>query len=100
MENSRNIKSIIGFSCSVLGIVFSFLPYVCCGAIVFSIAGVIIGSMGMDDSKALNKGYGVSIAALVLGIIGILTGALALLVFLFAGKTGSPLITDTLQILS
>lgn len=60
----------IGFTCDYWRS-FPFVTYV---AWVFGILGIAFGALGMKKAKATGNGHGLSVAGLVLGIIGTVVG--------------------------
>ena len=69
-ENSSQSKGITGFVLSLIGILAFIMPYF---AILFSIAGIVLGALQLRERKT-----GLATAALVLGIIGTVLNAMVL----------------------
>lgn len=77
MQNNNTI-SIVALICGILGVLalfFSSMPLITWLLFLAAIAGVVLGAIGMTQSKgALGKASGMAIAGLILGIVGVCFG--------------------------
>ena len=80
MQNNNTI-SIVALICGILGVLalfFSSMPLITWLLFLAAIAGVVLGAIGMTQSKgALGKASGMAIAGLILGIVGVCLGFIA-----------------------
>lgn len=74
MENKGNGWSIAALVLGLLATIGGFIPFVTYVAWVFGILGIAFGAVGMKKAKATGNGHGLSVAGLVLGIIGTVVG--------------------------
>ena len=89
MENN-NAKgySIAALVCGILGIVGSFIPWVCYFTFVLAILGIVFGVKGRKLAQPDQKGL--ATAGFVLGIIGTAIGALGIVcIVCAAGVAGA-----------
>lgn len=82
MQNNNTI-SIVALICGILGVLalfFSSMPLITWLLFLAAIAGVVLGAIGMTQSKgALGKASGMAIAGLILGIVGVCLGFIGVL---------------------
>ena len=77
MQNNNTI-SIVALICGILGVLALFFSSML--LFLAAIAGVVLGAIGMTQSKgALGKASGMAIAGLILGIVGVCFGFIGVL---------------------
>lgn len=74
MEKKENGFSIAALVLGLIAIVGGFIPVVTYVAWAFGILGIVFGALGMKKAKTTGNGHGLSVAGLVLGIIGTVIG--------------------------
>jgi hypothetical protein len=72
---------VAGLVLGILGAICAFIPGVNLFGWVFALIGIVLSAVGMSKAKKANQSSGVSVAGLVLSIVGF---AIALPMFLCA----------------
>jgi len=71
---------------AIISLVTGILGIPCCGWFLFSIAAVVLGILGRNETKNGQKsGQGMATAGLILGIVGIVMG-IVVTALIIAGK--------------
>ena len=74
-----NPFSIIAIVCGILATIGAFIPIITWVAWIIGVFGIVFGALGMKKAKETNTGHGLSVAGLVLGIIGTVIGFIGFL---------------------
>ncbi len=69
-NTQQNTPAIIALVCGLVGLFGVWPGWFSIVALICSILGIVFGSKGMKQAKAVGSGNGLAVAGLVLGIIG------------------------------
>ena len=79
VEKKSNPFSIVAIVCGIIATIGAFIPGITYAAWIIGVIGIVFGSLGMKRAKETNTGHGLSVAGLVLGIIGTTIGFIGFL---------------------
>ena len=86
----------MGIAALVLGIVSLVLFFACGAGILAGVLAVVFGFLGMGKAKELGKGRGMSLAGVILGLVGIVGGILFLVLVTIGVNKASDNINDAI----
>lgn len=74
-SNSAKVMSVISLVCGILGIVFSWIPFVVYIALPLAIAGIVLAAIALNAIvKGAEASKGLAIGGLVCSIIAVVVG--------------------------
>ena len=79
VTKKSNPFSIVAIVCGILATIGAFIPYTTYVAWIIGVLGIVFGALGMKKANETNTGHGLSVAGLVLGIIGTVIGFIGFL---------------------
>lgn len=74
-----NPLSVAAIVCGIIATIGAFIPFITYVAWIVGVLGIVFGSLGMKKSNQTGVGHGLSVAGLVLGIIGTTIGFIGFL---------------------
>jgi hypothetical protein len=87
----------MGIAALVLGIVSVVLFFACGAGILAGVLAVVFGFLGMGKAKQIDKGRGMSLAGMILGVVGVIGGILFLVLVTIGVNKASDNISTNLN---